>query len=91
MVTDARRAIVEGHAALGIELGGVSAMMHGTDCLNTKVFADTALDTVEPNAPDAAGFDAFIQRFVDALPVERAAVDHTDIASSSGSAAAGTR
>jgi sugar (pentulose or hexulose) kinase len=62
-----------------------------TDYLNTKVFADTALDTVEPDAPDAAGFDAFIQRFVDALPVERAAVDHIDIASSSGSAAAGTR
>jgi sugar (pentulose or hexulose) kinase len=61
-----------------------------TDYLNTKVFADTALDTVEPDAPDAAGFDAFIQRFVDALPVERAAVDHLDIASSSGSAAAGT-
>jgi sugar (pentulose or hexulose) kinase len=62
-----------------------------TDYLNTKVFADTALDTVEPDTPDAAGFDAFIQRFLDALPVERAAVDHIDIASSSGSAAAGTR
>ena len=48
-----------------------------TDFLNTHVFADTALDTVEPDAPDVAGFDAFIQRFVDALPVERAAVDHT--------------
>jgi sugar (pentulose or hexulose) kinase len=48
-----------------------------TDYLNTHVFADTALDTVEPAAPDVAGFDAFIERFVDALPVERAAVDHT--------------
>ncbi|MFZ1115658.1 MAG: FGGY-family carbohydrate kinase [Propionibacteriaceae bacterium] len=48
-----------------------------TDYLNTQVFADTALDTVEPDASDVAGFDAFIRRFVDALPVERAAVDHT--------------
>jgi hypothetical protein len=48
-----------------------------TDYLNTQVFADTSLDTIEPGAPDVAGFDAFIKRFVDALPVERAAVDHT--------------
>ena len=47
------------------------------DYLNTQVFADTALDTVEPDASDVAGFDTFIRRFVDALPVERAAVDHT--------------
>jgi len=45
--------------------------------LNTRVFADAALDTVEPDASDVAGFEAFIERFVDALPVERAAVDHT--------------
>jgi hypothetical protein len=48
-----------------------------TDYLNTGVFADSALDTVQPEARDVAGFDAFIQRFVDALPVERAAVDHS--------------
>ena len=33
--------------------------------------------TVEPDPADVAGFDAFIQRYVAALPVERAAVDHT--------------
>jgi len=48
-----------------------------TDYLSTEVFADTTLDTVEPDASDVAGFDAFIQRFVRALPVERAAVDNT--------------
>jgi sugar (pentulose or hexulose) kinase len=48
-----------------------------TNYLNTRVFADTALDTIEPDAPDVAGFNAFIRRFFDALPVERAAVDHT--------------
>ena len=48
-----------------------------TDYLNTRVFADAALDTVEPDASDVAGFEAFIERFVDGLPVERAAVDHT--------------
>jgi sugar (pentulose or hexulose) kinase len=47
------------------------------DYLNTQVFADAALDTVEPQASDIAGFDAFIQRYVSALPVERAAVNHT--------------
>jgi sugar (pentulose or hexulose) kinase len=47
-----------------------------TDYVNTQVFADIALDRVEPDPPDVAGFDAFIRRFVDALPVERAAVNH---------------
>ena len=36
-----------------------------------------SLDTVEPDPIDVAGFDAFMQRYVAALPVERAAVDHT--------------
>jgi sugar (pentulose or hexulose) kinase len=48
-----------------------------TDYLDTEVFANTALDTLEPQASDIVGFDAFIQRYIDALPVERAAVDHT--------------
>jgi hypothetical protein len=40
-------------------------------------FAETALDTVEPDTSDIAGFDAFIQRFKEIMPVERAAADHT--------------
>ena len=47
-----------------------------TDFLNDQVFADAPLETSTPDAADVAGFDAFIQRFVAALPVERAAVEH---------------
>jgi len=45
--------------------------------LNTEVFAGSTLDTVHPDAADVEGFEAFVQRFVEALPVERAAIDHT--------------
>ena len=31
---------------------------------------------MEPNAEDVAGFDAFIQRYKECLPVERAAVEN---------------
>jgi hypothetical protein len=47
------------------------------DFLANQVFADTELETVEPDPADVAGFDAFIQRYVAALPVERAAVEHS--------------
>src|SRR3712207_3703197 len=47
------------------------------DFLNNHVFANVTLDTMEPNPADVAGFDAFIQRYVAALPVERAAVEHS--------------
>lgn len=46
------------------------------DYLDTTVFAGTNLLTVEPDPVDVAGFDAFMQRYVAGLPVERAAVDH---------------
>jgi sugar (pentulose or hexulose) kinase len=46
------------------------------DYLDTTVFADPSLQTVEPDPVDVAGFEAFMQRYIAALPVERAAVDH---------------
>jgi sugar (pentulose or hexulose) kinase len=49
------------------------------DYLDTAVFAGTSLQTAEPEPIDVAGFDAFMQRYVAALPVERAAVDHVGI------------
>src|SRR4051794_22796400 len=49
------------------------------DYLDTTVFTGTALETAEPDPADVAGFDAFMQRYVAALPVERAAVDHVGI------------
>jgi sugar (pentulose or hexulose) kinase len=44
--------------------------------LNNRVFANANLETAEPDPQDVAGFDAFIQRYVAALPVERAAVEY---------------
>jgi sugar (pentulose or hexulose) kinase len=46
------------------------------DYLETTVFTGASLQTAEPDPADVAGFDAFMQRYVAALPVERAAVDH---------------
>ena len=43
--------------------------------LEARVFADVELATVEPDETDAAGFDAFLVRYVAGLAVQRAAVD----------------
>ena len=47
------------------------------DYLATRVFADAELDEVKPDPTDVAGFDAFMQRYVRALPVQQAAVEHS--------------
>jgi sugar (pentulose or hexulose) kinase len=49
------------------------------DYLDTAVFPGTSLQTHLPDPVDVAGFDAFMQRYVAALPVEWAAVDHTPV------------
>ena len=46
------------------------------DFLEAKVFAGVDLETVQPDPADVAGFNAFVERYVAALPVERAAVEH---------------
>jgi sugar (pentulose or hexulose) kinase len=48
-----------------------------SDYLDSQVFADAQLETTSPEAADVAAFDQFIGRYIAALPVERAAVDHT--------------
>ncbi|WP_299039465.1 xylulokinase [uncultured Pseudokineococcus sp.] len=48
-----------------------------TDYLADRVLAGARIDTVEPDPDDVAGFDAFLQRYVAALPVQRAAVAST--------------
>jgi hypothetical protein len=45
--------------------------------LDTEVFAGADLDTVHPDPVDVEGFEDFLQRFIKALPVERAAIAHT--------------
>jgi sugar (pentulose or hexulose) kinase len=47
------------------------------DYLDHQVFEGVALDTVEPDPADVAGFAAYMERFVAALPVERAATEHS--------------
>jgi sugar (pentulose or hexulose) kinase len=47
------------------------------DYLTGSVFADARLDTADPDPADVAGFDAFMRRYVAALPIQRAAVDHS--------------
>ena len=44
------------------------------DYLATEVFAGAQLSSVDPDPADVAGFDAFMRRYVAALPVQRAAV-----------------
>jgi sugar (pentulose or hexulose) kinase len=46
------------------------------DFLDTLVFAGAALEVVEPDPADVAGFAAYTERFVAALPVQQAAVKH---------------
>ena len=45
----------------------------------TRSFSGASLQTVEPDPVDVAGFDAFLRRYVAALPVERAAVAHVRV------------
>jgi sugar (pentulose or hexulose) kinase len=46
------------------------------DYLARRVFLNVTLRTETPAEADLAGFEAFIRRYVAALPVERAAVEH---------------
>jgi sugar (pentulose or hexulose) kinase len=70
--------------AWGIAVLAAFAAGHGpeqslADYLDTTVFAGTSLETVSPDPIDVAGFDAFMQRYLAALPVERAAVEHVRV------------
>jgi sugar (pentulose or hexulose) kinase len=65
---------------IAVLAGFVTAKQPGqslADFLNTTVFADARLDTATPDAEDVAGFNAFMRRYVAALPVEEAAVKHS--------------
>ena len=44
--------------------------------LEEKVFAGQESVTLQPEAKDVAGFDAFIKRYSEGLPIERAAVEN---------------
>src|SRR4051812_5776136 len=65
-----------GIAVLAAFVTGRSPQQSLADYLDTTVFTGMSLQTAEPEPIDVAGFDAFMRRYVAALPVERAAVDH---------------
>jgi len=44
--------------------------------LNSKVFASMQSETIQPDAADAAGYDAFIEQYKKCLSVEHAAVEN---------------
>lgn len=46
------------------------------DYLENTVFAGQKAETVYPDASDVVGFDVFIEKYIAALPVERAAVEN---------------
>jgi sugar (pentulose or hexulose) kinase len=66
-----------GIAVLAAFVTGRSPGQSLADFLDTTVFTGTSLETVEPDPTEVAGFNTFIQRYVAALPVERAAVNCT--------------
>jgi len=45
------------------------------DFLNNKIFADSAVTTIEPDPTDVKGFEAYLERYKAALDVERKAVE----------------
>ena len=48
-----------------------------SDFLDHDVFAGAALQTTTPEPDEIAGFDAYVHGFVNALPVQQAAISHT--------------
>lgn len=44
--------------------------------LGSRVFANQKSVTLEPDAKDAEGFEVFVKRYVDGLPIEKAATIH---------------
>jgi sugar (pentulose or hexulose) kinase len=65
-VLAAYRASARGAAAPEQDLGAY---------LGAEVFADAAIDVVEPDAADVAGYSAFLERYSAGLAIERAAVE----------------
>jgi sugar (pentulose or hexulose) kinase len=63
-----------GIAVLAAFAAGRSPGQDLADYLDTTVFTGARLQTAQPEPADVAGFDAFMQRYVAGLPVERAAV-----------------
>ena len=46
------------------------------DYLQNKVFAGMQSKTVAPDPEDEAGFDRYMQRFIDCIPAQKAATEY---------------
>jgi sugar (pentulose or hexulose) kinase len=68
-----------GIAVLAAFAAGRAAEQGLADYLDGTVFTDASLQTADPDPADVAGFDAFMQRYLAGLPVERAAVEHVAV------------
>ena len=66
-----------GMAVLAAYLINRTADQTLADYLATRVFAGADTVEIKPDPADVAGFNAFIERYVEALPVQRAAVAHS--------------
>jgi len=47
--------------------------------LDKKIFADSAVSTIEPDASDVKGFEEYLKRYKQALKVEHSAIEHIDV------------
>jgi len=70
--------------AWGIALLAAFAVCKGSgesldDFLDKKIFAGSAVSTIEPDPTDVKGFDAYLERYRAALEVEYAAVENLKI------------
>ena len=65
-----------GIAVLAAYLGVAAEQDLGT-FLRTRVFAGADVDVIEPDAADLVGYATFLDRYVDGLAIERAAVEAT--------------
>jgi len=57
---------------------GAAAEQDLATYLRTRVFADAAVDVVEPDPADLEGFATYLERYVAGLAVERAATEATE-------------
>lgn len=56
-------------------LGAAAPEQSLGEYLSARVFGDSVLDVVEPDADDVAGYSSFLERYSAGLAIERAAVD----------------
>lgn len=67
-------AYLDAATAAGTAAGAAGGPLSLDEFLAMRVFADAAVDVVEPDPADVAGYAVFLERYRDGLAIERAAV-----------------